>query len=182
MSHRAIAAALALREVSAGERLTAFSLASFANSQHVAWPGTRIAAARAGLSRSQYLAARDGLARRGLLEVDSPAGGRGNSPLVRLRLAEHNDQAVAEVNAELFETVLSYSRCRGSARLLLAVLAALADRAGIVAGITSDELREAAGIGDSSYRRARRQLPGKWRDSARRRRRRTRSHQPLADR
>ena len=28
----------------------------------------------------------------------------------------------------------------------------------MVAGITSDELREAAGIGDSSYRRARRQL------------------------
>ena len=61
MSRAAIAAALALENVSAGERLAAFSLASFANSDHRAWPGTRIAAVRAGLSRSQYLAARNGL-------------------------------------------------------------------------------------------------------------------------
>ena len=158
MSHRAIAAALALDDVSAGERLAAFSLASFANRQQLAWPGTRIAAARAGLSRSQYLAARDGLVRRGVLEVDSPAGGRGNSPLVRLRFPERDHQVVGGVNAELFETVLSYSRARGSARLLLAVLAALSDDGGTVAGVRSDELCEAAGIGDSSYRRARRQL------------------------
>jgi hypothetical protein len=61
MSHRAIAAALALDDLSAGERLAAFSLASFANRQQLAWPGTRVAAARAGLSRSQYIAARDRL-------------------------------------------------------------------------------------------------------------------------
>jgi hypothetical protein len=39
MSHVAIAAALALEDVSAGERLTAFSLASFANREHRAFPG-----------------------------------------------------------------------------------------------------------------------------------------------
>ena len=77
VSHAAIAAVLRLEDVSAGERLAAFSLASFANREHRAWPGTPVAAARAGLSRSQYLAARDGLARRGLVEVDEPGGGRG---------------------------------------------------------------------------------------------------------
>ena len=67
VSHVAIAAALALADVSAGERLAAFALASFANRDHRAWPGTRIAAVRAGLSRSQYLAARDGLVKRALV-------------------------------------------------------------------------------------------------------------------
>ncbi len=54
MSHAAIAAVLRLEDVGAGERLAAFSLASFANREHRAWPGTQVAAARAGLSRSQY--------------------------------------------------------------------------------------------------------------------------------
>jgi hypothetical protein len=54
MSHAAIAAALAFEDVSAGERLAAFALASFANREHRAWPGSLVAAARAGLSRSQY--------------------------------------------------------------------------------------------------------------------------------
>ena len=53
MSHAAIAAALALENVAAGERLAAFALASFANVEHRAWPGTRVVAARAGLSRTQ---------------------------------------------------------------------------------------------------------------------------------
>ena len=38
-----------------GTPLVAFSLASFANREQRAWPGTPVAAARAGLSRSQYL-------------------------------------------------------------------------------------------------------------------------------
>jgi hypothetical protein len=45
MSHVAIAAALALEDVSVGERLVAFSLASFANREHRAWPSTPVAAA-----------------------------------------------------------------------------------------------------------------------------------------
>jgi hypothetical protein len=61
VSHVAIAAASTLEDASAGEWLAAFSLASFANREHRAWRGTRIAAARAGLSRSQYLAARERL-------------------------------------------------------------------------------------------------------------------------
>jgi len=86
VSYDAIAAALALdASVSAGERLVVFSLASFANREHRAWPGTRLAAARAGLSRSSYLAARDSLAHRGLLSVEDPGTGRGNSPIKRPR-------------------------------------------------------------------------------------------------
>ena len=88
MSHAAIAGVLRLEDVSASERLAAFSLASFANREHRAWPGTRLAAARAGLSRSQYLAARDGLVRRGLVVVEEPGGGRGRSPVIALHFAE----------------------------------------------------------------------------------------------
>lgn len=58
MSYRAIAATLELREVSTGERLVAFSLASYANSDRQAWPNIEVAAARTGLARSRYLAAR----------------------------------------------------------------------------------------------------------------------------
>jgi hypothetical protein len=71
MSVSAIAAALAREDLSAGERLVAFSLASFADRENRAWPGAPAAAARAGLSRSRYLQARDQLVRRGLV-----AGGR----------------------------------------------------------------------------------------------------------
>ena len=77
MSHAAIAAALALEDLSAGERLVAFSLASFANREHRAWPSTRGAAARAGLSRSRYLAARDGSCPRGLVVIEAAAAAAG---------------------------------------------------------------------------------------------------------
>ncbi|HWE11555.1 MAG TPA: hypothetical protein VG325_19570 [Solirubrobacteraceae bacterium] len=87
MSHTAIAAVLALDDMSLGERLAAFSLASFANREQRAWPGTRIAAARAGLSKSQYLAAREGLVRRGLVELEHADGGRGCSPVIALCFA-----------------------------------------------------------------------------------------------
>lgn len=155
MSHVAIAAALALENVSAGERLAAFALASFANSDHRAWPGTRIAAVRAGLSRSQYLAARDSLVKRGLVVVEAPGGGRGNAPVVRVTFAQAGPWVQGDVNAPLFEAVLSYSAARGSARLLLATLAALADGQLTVTGVSAEELRMAAGMADSSYRRAR---------------------------
>jgi DnaA N-terminal domain len=155
MSHAAIAAVLRIEGVSAGERLAAFSLASFANREHCAWPGTPVAAARAGLSRSQYFAAREGLARRGLVEVDEPGGGRGRSPIVSLLFAESGPWCAAEVNPGLVEAVLSYSRARGSARVLLATLAAVADQHGAVAELSADEIRAAAGMADSTYRRAR---------------------------
>jgi putative PIN family toxin of toxin-antitoxin system len=49
MSHTAIAAALACEDLATGERLVAFSLASFTGPEHQAFPGTSAAAARAGL-------------------------------------------------------------------------------------------------------------------------------------
>jgi hypothetical protein len=75
-SYRAIAAALALREVSTGERLVAFSLASYANSDQQAWPSDEVAAARAGLARSRYLAARRALTERGLIRIEHAGRGR----------------------------------------------------------------------------------------------------------
>ncbi|HEX3831963.1 MAG TPA: hypothetical protein VHW04_08330, partial [Solirubrobacteraceae bacterium] len=155
MSHAALAAVLRLEDVSAGERLAAFSLASFANPEQRAWPGTLIAAARAGLSRSQYLIARDGLARRGLVEVDKPGGGRGRSPVVWLRFAQSGPWCDTEVNPGLVEAVLSYSRARGTARLLLATLATIADTEGAVTELSADEIQAAASMADSTYRRAR---------------------------
>jgi hypothetical protein len=154
VSHVAIAAALALSDVSAGERMAAFSLASFANREHRAWPGTRVAAARAGLSRSQYLAARDGLVRRGLVVVEHAGDGRGNSPVVAVTFAHAGPWFDGEINAPLFEAALSWSRARGSARLLLAALAVLADEQLAVSRLSTEELR-AAGMADSTYRRAR---------------------------
>ena len=67
MSRQAIAAALAREDLAGGERLVAFSLASFAGRDNRAWPGASAAAARAGLSRSRYLHARDQLVARGLV-------------------------------------------------------------------------------------------------------------------
>ena len=87
VSHAALAAVLRLEDVSVGERLAAFSLASFANREHRAWPGTPVAAARAGLSRSKYLAACDGLVRRDLVTIDEPSGGRGRSTVILLAFA-----------------------------------------------------------------------------------------------
>ena len=90
MSHTAIAAVLACDDLSAGERLVAFSLASFANREQQAWPGIAAATARAGLSRSRYLEAREQLVRRGLLEVEErgqgPRAGQHGPPPPRARL------------------------------------------------------------------------------------------------
>jgi hypothetical protein len=51
--------------------------------------------------------------------------------------------------------VLGYSRTRGPARLLLTALAALSDEDGVVEGLTTEELCRAAGLANSTYRRAR---------------------------
>jgi hypothetical protein len=69
VSRQAIAAALAREDMPVGERLVAFSLASFDNGENRAWPGAPAAAARAGLKRSRYLEARDQLVRGGLVYV-----------------------------------------------------------------------------------------------------------------
>ncbi len=88
MSRDAIAAVLARDDLACGERLAAFSLASFAGREHRAWPGAATAAQRAGLSRSRYLQARDRLARRGLVLVEAEASGRGRSSTLVMALAQ----------------------------------------------------------------------------------------------
>ncbi len=158
MSRQAIAAALAREDLGAGERLVAFSLASFAGRDGRAWPGAPAAAARAGLSRSRYLFVRDRLVRRGLITIEEMTSGRGRASIVALRFAADGPWWEGEINAELFEAVLSRTRARGPARLLLAVLAALADTDGVVRGVSSEELCAAAGVADRTYRRARREL------------------------
>jgi hypothetical protein len=155
VSHAAIAAVLARDELTAGERQVAWSLASFANREQLAWPGIAAAAARAGLGRSRYLHAREQLVRRGLLDVETRGVGRGQSSAVRLLFAQSGPWWVGEVNAELLEAVLGYSRARGPARLLLATLAALSDAQGVVEELMTEELCRAAGLANSTYRRAR---------------------------
>jgi hypothetical protein len=158
VSHASIAAVLARPDLSAGERLVAWSLASFANRDQRAWPGIPAATARAGLSRSRYLELRDRLVRRGLLEIETPGVGRGHASTIKLLFAQSGPWQDGEVNVELLEAALGYSRARGPARLLLAALAALADENGNVEGLTTDELCRVAGLANSTYRRARAEL------------------------
>jgi hypothetical protein len=63
-----------------------------------------------------------------------------------------------EINAELLEAALGYSRARGPARLLLAAMAALASVDGVVEDLTTEQLSAAAGLVDRTYRRARQTL------------------------
>jgi hypothetical protein len=155
MSHQAIAAVLAVHDLSSGERLVAFSLASFADRENRARPGTPAAAERAGLRRSWFLDARDMLVRRGLVVVEQAATGRGRASTLWLPFAETGPWWDGEINPELLEAVFSYSRSRGTARLLLAAMAALADEQRVLEGVTTERLCVAAGITDRTYRRAR---------------------------
>jgi hypothetical protein len=157
LSYRAIAAALALEDVSVGERLVAYSLASYAGRDHRAWPAARTAAVRAGLSRRQYLAARAVLVQRGLVVVEQAAGPPAGA-VMRLRFAEDGPSVERDINAGLFEAVLARSSVTGAARALLATLAALADEDGCVEGLSSEEICEASGLSDRTYRRARGEL------------------------
>ena len=155
MSRSAIAAALARPDLSAAERLVAFSLASFADREGRARPGTPAAAGRAGLKRSWFLEARELLERRGLVVVEQAATGRERASTLWLPFAEAGPWWDGDINAELFEAVLSYSRAQGAARLLLAAAAALADEQRVVEGVTTRQLCAAAGLSDTTYRRAR---------------------------
>ena len=154
MSRQAIAAVLARQDLSSGERLAVFSLASFADRDGRARPGTPAAAGRAALKKSWFLEARDSLERRGLVVVEDAATGRGRASTLWLPFAAMGPWWDGEINAELFEAVLSYSRSQGNTRLLLAALAALADERRVVEGVTSSQLRAAAGFSDRTYRRA----------------------------
>ena len=155
MSRQAIAAVLARTDLASGERLVALSLASFAGRENRAWPGAPAASARAGLSRSRYQQAREKLVTRGLLGVDERATGRGRASTVTLLFADTGPWWDGDINVELFEAVLGYSRVRGPERLLLATMAAVADEDGAVRDLSTDQLCAAAGIADRTYRRAR---------------------------
>jgi hypothetical protein len=155
VSHQAIAAALARDDLSLGERQVAFALASFADRDLLAGPGTPAAAGRAGLSKSRFLEARDGLVRHDLLVVERPATGRGRACTLGLPFASEGPWWDGDINAELFEAVLGYSRAHGSARLLVAAMAALANERRIVDGFTTAELCSAAGITERTYTRVR---------------------------
>jgi DnaA N-terminal domain len=155
MSHQAIAAVLGGCGLSSGERLVAFSLASFADRDGRARPGTLAAAGRAGLKPSWFLEARNMLVRRGLVVVEQATTGRGRATTLRLVFAETGPWWDGEVNAELVETVLCYSRSQGTTRLLLAAMAALADEQRLVEGVKTERLCAAAGVTDRTYRRAR---------------------------
>ena len=155
LSYAAIAAVLARSDLSAGERLAAFSLASYANQEELAWPGTSVAAVRAGMSASAFLEARDRLAGRGLVAMEEQGRGRGKASTLRLLFAQTGPWWESDINVELLEAVLCRSRANGSARVLLAVLSALSDKDGVVEDRSTDELRRAAGMADSTYRRAR---------------------------
>lgn len=169
MSHRAIGCALALEAVSIGERLVALSLASYAGRDQSAWPAARTAAARAGLSRRRYLVARDQLVQRGLLEIVPADDGGRSTPVISLSFAA--GQSVGrQINAELFEAVLAHSPARCSARVLHAGLAALADEDGVLGGLSTDEICDATGLSERTYRRARQ----RWAACARSERRRPR--------
>jgi hypothetical protein len=156
VSHAAIAAALTLDgDLSSGERLVAFVLAGYANGEHRAWPGDPAAAARAGLSRSAYLAAKGRLAARGLIVIEGDGRGRGNSSTALVAFAAEGPRFDGAINAALFDEVLAYSRAEGPARQLLAAMAALATEDRIIQDFTTDEIRAAAGLADSTFRRAR---------------------------
>jgi DnaA N-terminal domain len=155
MSRQAIAAVLARNDLASGERLVALSLASFAGRENRAWPGAPAASARAGLSRSRYQQAREQLIAQGLVAVDERATGRGRASTVTLLFADTGPWWDGEINVELFEAVLSYSRVRGPERLLLATMAAIADSGGEVGDLSTEQLCAAAGIADRTYRRAR---------------------------
>jgi hypothetical protein len=157
MSHTAIAAVLARTDLAMGERLVALSLASFANREERAFPGNAAAAARAGLGRSRYLEARAQLVARGLLAIEEAGRGRGRGQATTLIVlfAQFGPWWDGEINARLLEHALTDSPVRGPARLLLATLAALADESGVVDELSTDELCRAAGLANSTYRRAR---------------------------
>ncbi len=155
MSHTAIAAVLARTDLSMGERLVALSLASFANREDRAFPGNAAAEARAGLGRSRYLEAREHLVARGLLAIESAGRGRGQATTLITLFAQSGPWWDGEINALLLEQVLSISPVRGPARLLLATLAALANESGVVDELSTDDLCRAAGLANSTYRRAR---------------------------
>ena len=155
MSREAIAAALAREDLSCGERLVAFSLASFADRENRARPGTPAAAGRAGLARSRFLEARDRLVRRGLVVVEDVASGRGRASTVALLFAERGRGGRARSTRSCSRRSSATAALAGPPGCCSPSMAALADEQGVVEGVTTERLCAAAGVADRTYRRAR---------------------------
>jgi hypothetical protein len=85
--------------------------------------------------------------------------GRGRASTVSLAFAETGPWWEGEVNAELVEAVLSYSRASGPARLLLATMAALADDAGVIRDLSTEQLCAAPGVSRSGRSSVNRVVP-----------------------
>ena len=99
---------------------------------------------------------REQLIARGLAAIDEARDwARAEPGTVTLPFADSGPRWDGEINVELFEAVLGYSRARGPERLLLATMAAVADEHGEVRELSTEELCAAAGIADRTYRRAR---------------------------
>ena len=80
--------------------------------------------------------------------------------MIRLLCAQPGPWWDGELNPELFEAVLGYSRARGPARLLLAAWPVSPTHDGTLDDVATDELRLAAGLADRTYRRLRVELLG----------------------
>jgi len=80
--------------------------------------------------------------------VEERATGRGRASTVSLKFADTGPWWDGDVNVELLEAVLNYSRTSGPARLLLATMAAIADEDGTVRDLSTDQLCAAAGVTD----------------------------------
>jgi hypothetical protein len=99
--------------------------------------------------------AREQLVARGLLAIESAARGRGQATTLIALFAQSAPWWDGEINARLLEQALSHSPVRGPARLLLATLAALANESGVADELSTEDLCHAAGLANSTYRRAR---------------------------
>jgi DnaA-like protein len=155
LSHAAIAAVLGRADLPVAERLVALAIGSFAGRDQRAWPRTGTAAVRAGLTRRRFESTLDRLVGRGEVEVESDLQKRGRAKVLRLAFAETGPWWDDEVNVGLVESVLDRTAHRGPARLVLAAHAALADEQGVIDGFATEDLVDAAGLPETTFRRAR---------------------------
>ena len=159
MSREAIAAALARDDLPSGERLVAFSLASFAGRRRPGVAG-RAGGRRACGAESQPLPARPRPAR------PARAGGR-RGGRVGAWSREHARAAIRGAGAVVGRRdqrravrggPVAQRRLAGLRGCVLAAMAALADESGVVRGLSGVELCAAASVDDHTYRRARKEL------------------------
>jgi hypothetical protein len=106
------------------------------------------------LRRSRFLEARELLERRGLVVVEQAGTGRGRASTLWLAFAETGPWWDGDQRGAVRDSA-QLQPPRGAARLLLAAAAALADEQEVLEGVTTRELCAAAGLSDTTYRRAR---------------------------